>query len=91
MMKKVPLRQCVGCREMKSKKELVRILKTTEDELMIDATGKKNGRGAYICRSMECLEKAQKSKGLERSLKMPVPQDVYETLRKELAELGTEQ
>ncbi|RZS92834.1 hypothetical protein EV209_2907 [Cuneatibacter caecimuris] len=90
-MKKVPLRQCVGCREMKSKKELVRILKTTEDELMIDATGKKNGRGAYICRSMECLEKAQKSKGLERSLKMPVPQDVYETLRKELAELGTEQ
>lgn len=81
----------MGCREMKSKKELVRILKTTEDELMIDATGKKNGRGAYICRSMECLEKAQKSKGLERSLKMPVPQDVYETLRKELAELGTEQ
>ena len=90
-MKKVPLRQCVGCREMKSKKALVRILKTTEDELMIDATSKKNGRGAYICRSMECLEKAQKSKGLERSLKMPVPQDVYETLRKELAELGTEQ
>ena len=81
----------MGCREMKSKKELVRILKTTEDELMIDAKGKKNGRGAYICRSMECLEKAQKSKGLERSLKMPVPQDVYETLRKELAELGTEQ
>ena len=81
----------MGCREMKSKKELVRILKTTEDELMIDATSKKNGRGAYICRSMECLEKAQKSKGLERSLKMPVPQDVYETLRKELAELGTEQ
>ena len=81
----------MGCREMKSKRELVRILKTTEDELIIDATGKKNGRGAYICRSMECLEKAQKSKGLERSLKMPVPQDVYETLRKELAELGTEQ
>ena len=81
----------MGCREMKSKKELVRILKTTEDELMIDATGKKNRPGAYICRSMECLEKAQKSKGLERSLKMPVPQDVYETLRKELAELGTEQ
>ena len=75
---------------MKSKKEMVRILKTTEEEVLIDATGKKNGRGAYICRSMACLEKAQKSKGLERSLKMAVPENVYEALRKELKELGAE-
>ena len=57
-MKKIPLRQCIGCGEMKSKKEMIRVLKTTEDEIVIDATGRKNGRGAYICPSMECFKNA---------------------------------
>ena len=68
MNKKVPMRQCVGCQEMKSKKEMLRILKTAEDEIVLDATGRKNGRGAYLCFSKECLLKARKNKGLERSM-----------------------
>lgn len=87
-MKKVPLRQCIGCQEMKSKKEMIRVIKTTEDEIMLDATGRKNGRGAYLCPSMECLKKAVKGKGLERSFKMAIPKEVYETLEKEMEELG---
>ena len=73
--KKIPLRQCVGCGEMKPKKELIRVIKT-EDEILIDATGKKNGRGAYICGDPECLKRARKSKGLERYLKAVNPSDV---------------
>ena len=69
MAKKIPLRQCVGCGEMKGKKEMLRVLKTPEDEICIDATGRKNGRGAYICPKSECLQKAIKNRGLERSLK----------------------
>lgn len=80
---KIPMRQCTGCREMKSKKEMLRVLKTAEDEIILDATGKKNGRGAYLCFSKECLEKAMKSRGLERSLKAAIPQEVYENLKKE--------
>lgn len=87
-MKKVPLRQCIGCGEMKSKKEMIRVIKTAEDEIMLDATGRKNGRGAYLCPSMECFKKAVKSKGLERSFKMAIPKEVYETLEKEMEELG---
>ena len=87
-MKKVPLRQCIGCQEMKSKKEMIRGIKTAEDEIMLDATGRKNGRGAYLCPSMECLKKAVKGKGLERSFKMAIPKEVYETLEKEMEELG---
>ena len=87
-MKKVPLRQCIGCQEMKSKKEMIRVIKTAEDEIMLDATGRKNGRGAYLCPSMECLKKAVKGKGLERSCKMAIPKEVYETLEKEMEELG---
>ena len=83
MTKKIPLRQCVGCGEMKNKKEMIRVLKTTEDEICLDATGKKNGRGAYICRSRECLQKACKNEGLERSFKMSIPAAVYETLERE--------
>ena len=83
MTKKIPLRQCVGCGEMKNKKEMIRVLKTTEEEICLDATGKKNGRGAYICRSRECLQKACKNKGLERSFKMSIPAAVYETLERE--------
>lgn len=84
--KKVPLRQCVGCREMRPKKEMVRVIKTSENDIMIDVTGKKNGRGAYICSSQECLKKAYKSKGLERSLKQAVPNEIYDSLREELSE-----
>ena len=87
-MKKIPLRQCIGCGEMKSKKEMIRVLKTTEDEIVIDATGRKYGRGAYICPSMECFKKAVKSKGLERSLKMAIPKEVYEALEKEMGQIG---
>ena len=87
---KIPMRQCTGCREMKSKKEMIRILKTTEDEVIIDTTGKKNGRGAYICPSRECFQKAVKNKGIERSLKMAIPKEVYETLEKEIEPIETE-
>ena len=82
--KKVPQRQCIGCGEMKNKKDLIRILKGTDQEISIDATGRKNGRGAYICPSSECLKKAIKSKGLERSFKMNIPKEVYEQLTKEM-------
>ena len=77
------MRKCIGCQEMKSKKEMLRILKTTEEEVL-DTTGKKNGRGAYICLSRECFEKAAKNKALERSLKMSIPREVYESLKKEI-------
>ena len=80
---KIPMRQCTGCREMKSKKEMIRVLKTAEDEIVLDATGRKNGRGAYICKSRECLEKARKNHGLERSLKAAIPDEVYDSLEKE--------
>lgn len=69
---------------MKSKKELIRILRTAEGEVILDATGKKNGRGAYLCPSMECLQKAVKNKGLERSLKEKVPDETYENLKREI-------
>ncbi|SCP94878.1 hypothetical protein SAMN05421730_1001121 [Anaerobium acetethylicum] len=87
--KKVPMRQCIGCCEMKNKREMLRILKTTEGEITIDVTGKKNGRGAYICASKECFEKAVKNRGLERSFKMSIPKEVYENLEKELNDIET--
>lgn len=85
--KKIPMRRCTGCGEMKSKKGMIRVIRTAEGEILLDATGKKNGRGAYLCFSAECLEKAVKSRGLERSLKTPVPQEVYENLKKELEQI----
>lgn len=84
------MRKCIGCGEMKRKKELIRVLRTPEEEFLLDATGKKNGRGAYLCRSTECLEKAIRGKGLERSFQMAIPSSVYDSLRKELSELGAE-
>ena len=80
----------MGCGEMKGKKDMMRVLKTTEDEICLDVTGKKNGRGAYICRSRECLLKARKNKGLERSFKMSIPNEVYDTLEKEFDSLEAE-
>ena len=82
--KKIPMRKCVGCQEMKEKKSLIRVVKTAEGDIILDDTGKKNGRGAYLCRSMDCLEKAVKNKGLERSLKVKIPSEVYDALREEL-------
>ena len=86
--KKIPQRQCIGCGQMKDKKELIRILKTREGSIVIDATGKKNGRGAYICPDEECLQKAFKTKGLERSFKMAIDQSIYDELKKELNNIG---
>jgi hypothetical protein len=84
--KKIPLRKCLGCGEMKPKNELVRILRTDEEEIVIDFTGKKNGRGAYLCSNAQCLETAIKTKGIARSLKMAVPAQVYEQLRQSFEE-----
>lgn len=86
--KKFPQRQCIGCGEMKNKKEMIRVLKTPEGEFILDATGRKNGRGAYLCRSGECLKLAIKGKGLDRSFKMAIPQTVYQSLEKEMENLG---
>ena len=86
--KKVPQRQCVGCGEMKNKKEMIRILKTPEGTFTLDITGRINGRGAYLCPCMECFRKAVKGRGLERSFKMAIPKEVYETLEKEMEQLG---
>ena len=84
MAKQIPLRQCVGCLEMKPKTALVRVIKTPEDEICLDKTGRKNGRGAYICLNQTCLEKAKKSKALERSLKTDIPEEIYQTIAEEM-------
>lgn len=89
MSKKIPLRQCIGCGEMKSKKEMIRVVKTTENTFVLDDTGKQNGRGAYLCKTKECFLKAQKSKGLERSFKMSIPDEVYNTLEREFEKIET--
>lgn len=84
-IKKVPMRQCTGCNERKEKKDLIRIIRTPEEEIVVDFTGKKNGRGAYICNSVECLQLAKKKKSLERSLKTTIPEQVYQELLKEMS------
>ncbi len=82
--RKTPMRMCVGCGEMKPKQELIRVLKTPENEICIDLKGKKNGRGAYICSNKDCLAKAIKSKRLERAFGMPISEEIYASLRQEL-------
>lgn len=84
--RKVPMRQCTGCGERKEKKELIRIIKTPEEEIVVDFTGKKNGRGAYICNSTDCLKLAKKRKALDRSLKIAIPDEIYERLEKEMVD-----
>lgn len=79
--KKIPQRMCVGCQEMKNKKELLRIVRTPTGEIVIDTTGKKAGRGAYMCNNEACLNKAFKEKRLERALKQVVDPNIYEQLR----------
>ena len=81
--KKIPLRKCIGCGEMKEKNTLVRVVKTKEEEFLLDALGKANGRGAYLCRDPLCLAKAQKNRGLERSLKGRIPEDLWKQLEQE--------
>lgn len=83
-VKKIPMRKCTGCGEVKPKKELVRVLKTVDENIVIDLTGKMNGRGAYICRTEECLKKAIKTKAIERSLGVSVSPEVYDELKEEL-------
>ena len=82
--RKVPLRRCTGCNEMRNKKELVRVVKNKEGEISLDLTGKKAGRGAYICRNAACFQKARKSRGLERALSAKIPEEVYDSMEKEL-------
>ena len=84
MQKKIPQRQCMGCRERKAKRELIRVVRTPEGSVSLDFGGKMNGRGAYICPQMDCLKKALKSKALDRSLEVTIPQDVYDRLEKEM-------
>ena len=85
--KKVPMRQCTGCREMRSKRDMIRVIKTAENEICIEATGRKNGRGAYICPNMDCLKQAMKNRGLERSLKTAIPEMVYQQLEEEMSHI----
>ena len=88
--RKIPMRMCVGCREMKEKRELIRIVRTPEGETMIDPTGKKSGRGAYICRSSECLRRAIRQKQLERQLQVSLTDAVNEALMEEMNRLAAE-
>ena len=84
MQKKIPQRQCMGCRERKEKRQMIRVVRTPEGGVNLDFGGKMNGRGAYICPDPECLKKVQKSKALERSLEVPIPDEVYARLQKEM-------
>lgn len=84
MPKKIPMRQCLGCREMKAKRELIRVVRSPEGEISLDFRGKKPGRGAYVCPSPACLAKARKSKALERAFSTPIPAEVYEALETQM-------
>ena len=84
MQKKIPQRQCMGCRERKDKRAMIRVVRGTDGSVSLDFSGKVNGRGAYVCPDLQCLQKAQKSKALERSLEVPIPEAVYERLAREM-------
>ena len=84
MQKKIPQRQCMGCRERKAKRELIRVVRPPEGGVSLDFGGKMNGRGAYLCPDPECLKKAIRSKALDRSLEVEIPQEVYDRLQKEM-------
>ncbi len=89
MQKKIPMRQCLGCGEPKEKRDLIRVVRSPEGELSIDLTGKKSGRGAYICRNVECFKKAKKARRFEKSFQMAIPEEIYLKLENEL-ESGVE-
>lgn len=84
MPKKIPMRQCVGCREMKEKRELIRVVKSPDGEISLDFKGKKPGRGAYLCLDLECLKRCRKARGLERAFETAVPAEVYQTLEEQM-------
>ncbi len=88
MQKKIPMRQCMGCRERKAKKEMIRVVRTTEGYVQLDFSGKVGGRGAYVCPDLECLKKCRKSRSLDRCLEVTIPEDVYARLEKEMEALG---
>ena len=87
MPKKIPMRQCVGCREMKEKKSLIRVVKAPEGQVSLDFKGKLPGRGAYVCPNPECLKRARKSRGLERAFSAPLPPEVWEGLEEQMKEV----
>ncbi len=87
-IRKIPMRMCLGCQEMRPKKELIRVVRTPENDIVIDPGGKQSGRGAYICPDEACLNKAIKAKRLEKAFQQPVPADVTETLRERLVNYG---
>ena len=84
MQKKIPMRQCLGCREMKPKKELIRVVRSPEGEITLDFRGKANGRGAYLCPEPACLKKAIKARALERAFSAQIPAEVYEALERQM-------
>ena len=86
-MKKIPQRKCIGCNEMKEKKELIRIVRSPEGDISVDPEGKKNGRGCYICINAECFEKVRKGKKLEKTFKMQIPQEIYDELETQIISL----
>ena len=84
MQKKIPMRQCLGCREMKPKATLIRVVRSPEGEISLDGRGKASGRGAYVCKDSNCLKKARKSKAIERSLETQIPDEIYDRLEQEM-------
>lgn len=90
MPKKIPMRQCMGCREMKPKRELVRVVKSPEDTVSVDLRGKAPGRGAYVCRSADCLKRALRSKALDRSLGVTIPPEIYDALTAQMEDADAE-
>lgn len=90
MQKKIPMRQCLGCREMKPKKELIRVVRSPEDDISLDFKGKAPGRGAYICPNAQCLKKAVRARALEKAFSAQIPEEVYEKLNEEMERAGSE-
>ncbi len=82
--KKIPMRRCNGCNEQKAKKELIRIVKSPDGEISLDLTGKKSGRGAYICNNIECLKRVRKSGRIDRTFEMTIPEEVYDSLEEQI-------
>lgn len=83
--RKQPMRMCTGCGEMKEKRELIRVVKSAEGEISLDKTGKKNGRGAYLCHNTECLKKARKAKRIDRAFEVTIPDDIYDRMEEEIS------
>lgn len=90
MPKKIPLRQCLGCREMRPKRELIRVVRSPQEEISLDFHGKQPGRGAYLCPQPECLKRVRKSKALERAFGLPIPETVYDQLERQMEGGGTD-